>query len=107
MAAYPSIGMRTSKRPINSRTTVDRSDAGGLRLVDTGATDLFEITVEHPLINSTDRTTFWTFFNTYRTTSNTITLGGTSHTVWFSEYPAEEQINGSYWNITVKLVGSA
>ena len=107
MAAYPSIGMRTSKRPINQRTTVDRSDAGGLRLVDTGATDLFEITVEHPLINSTDRSTFWTFFNTYRGVANTITLGGTSHTVYFSEYPAEEAINGTYWNISVKLVGYA
>ena len=106
MAAYPSIGMRTSKRPRNNRISTDVTDAGGIRLVDTGATDVFEITVEHPLINSTDRTTFWTFYNTNRATSNTITLGGTSHTVYFSEYPSEEQINGSFWNITVKLVGS-
>lgn len=107
MAAYPSIGMRTTKRPVNQRLVLDRSDAGGVRMVDTGATDLFEITVEHPLTGSTDRTTFWTFFNTYRTTSNTITLGGTSHTVYFSGYPSEEQISASFWNITVTLVGYA
>ena len=106
MATYPSIGRLTRITPVNNTVIVDRSDAGTARLVDTGADDLYEITVTHPLTDSTDRTTFWTFYNTNRATSNTISIGGTSHTVYFSEYPLEEQINGSYWNITVKLVGA-
>lgn len=105
MAAYPSIGMKTSKRPINQRISLDLSDAGGIRMVDTGATDLFEITVEHPLTDSTDRATFWAFFASYRSTANTISLGGTSHTVYFADYPAEEQVTPTRWNITARMVG--
>ena len=104
MAAYPSIGMRTSRKPFNTRTAVDVSDAGGVRLADTGSTDVFEVTVEHPLVDSTDRATFWSWFATNRLTSNTITLDGTSYTCYVKDYPNEERLNSTRWNITVSLI---
>ena len=108
MATYPSIGRRTSIRPLNNRTIVDPSDAGTVRIVDTGADDLFEMTVRHPLLDAPDRSTFWTFFDTYRTTENAITPAGSGNTydVYFAEYPTEVMETPTRWTITARLVGN-
>ena len=108
MATYPSIGRLTRITPVNNTVIVDRSDAGTARLVDTGADDLYEITVTHPLTDSTDRATFWTFFDTYRRTQNAITPAGSwdTYNVYFSGVPEEVMDTPTRWTITARLVGN-
>ncbi len=108
MAIYPSIGRKTKIAPVNRRTTIDQSDAGTIRIADTGADDIYEITVDHPLLDSTDRATFWAFFDTYRLTQNAITPAGSGDTynVHFSGVPEEVMDTPTRWTITAKLIGN-
>lgn len=111
MAAYPAatdVPRKTKIEPVNQRLVIDRSDAGGIRLVDTGAADIYAITVEHPLADSTQRATFWAFFNANRLAQNSIAPAGSGDTynVFFDGVPSEEQVTATRWNINVKLIGN-
>lgn len=111
MASYPAatdVPRKTKIEPANQSVVPDKSDAGGIRFVDTGATDLYAITVEHPLIDATQRATFWAFFNANRRAQNTIAPAGSGDTynVFFPEIPVEEQVTATRWNIVAKLIGN-
>lgn len=106
MAAYPSIGKRTRVRALNDRKA-DVSDAGTVRIVDIAAAQVYQIIVEHPLINSTDLATLRTFWSTNKNVVNSITAGdGYTYNVYFVNEPEVEVINSVRSNVRVTLVGN-
>jgi hypothetical protein len=106
MATYPSIGKRTTVRALNDRKT-DISDAGGVRIVDLSAAQVYEVKVEHPLINSTDLATLRTFWSTNKNAANSITAGdGYTYSGYFVNEPEVDVINGSWATARVTIVGS-
>lgn len=106
MAAYPSIGMRTRVRAMNDRKA-DVSDAGTVRLVDLGASQVYQITVEHPLLGSTDLATLRSFWTTNKNLSVTLTAGdGYTYSVYFINEPDVEVVNSTRSNVRVNLVGN-
>ena len=106
MATYPSLGKRTTVRALNDRKT-DISEAGGVRIVDLSAAQVYEVQVEHPLINATDLATLRTFWTTNKNSANTITAGdGYSYSGYFVNEPEVDVINNSWANARVTIVGS-
>lgn len=106
MAAYPSIGKRTKVRALNDRKT-DVSEAGTVRIVDLSAAQVYQIAVEHPLINSTDLATLRTFWTTNKNLVVTISAGdGYSYDAYFVNEPEVEVVNSVRSNVRVTLVGN-
>lgn len=104
MAAYPSIGLQHSIRPLND-IRFNVSDSGVIRGVDLGEATAYEITLTHPLVDSTDRATLQTFYDTYKTSTNTITLAGDGYNVWFKSDYRVDSVSASFFNLTVTLHG--
>ena len=106
MATYPTLGKRTTVRALNDRKT-DISEAGGVRIVDLSAAQVYEVQVEHPLISATDLATLRTFWTTNKNVANTITAGdGYSYSGYFVNEPEVDVINNSWANARVTIVGS-
>lgn len=106
MAAYPSLGRRTRVRALNNRKT-DISESGTVRIVDLSAAQVYQINVEHPLIDSTDRATLRSFWTTNKNLVVTITAGdGYSYDAYFVNEPEVEVINSVRSNVSVVLVGN-
>lgn len=106
MAAYPSIGKRTKVRALNDRKT-DISEAGTVRIVDLSAAQVYQIAVEHPLLNSTDLATLRTFWTTNKNLVVTISAGdGYSYDAYFVNEPEVEVVNSVRSNVRVTLVGN-
>jgi hypothetical protein len=106
MATYPSLGKRTTVRALNDRKT-DISEAGGVRIVDLSAAQVYEVQVDHPLINSTDLATLRSFWTTNKNSANTITAGdGYSYSGYFVNEPVVDVINNSWATARVTIVGS-
>ena len=106
MATYPSLGKRTTVRALNDRKT-DISEAGGVRIVDLSAAQVYEVQVEHPLINATDLATLRSFWTTNKNAANTITAGdGYSYSGYFVNEPEVDVINNTWSNARVTIVGS-
>jgi hypothetical protein len=106
VAAYPSIGKRTKVRALNDRKT-DISEAGTVRIVDLSAAQVYQIAVEHPLLNSTDLATLRTFWTTNKNLVVTISAGdGYSYDAYFVNEPEVEVVNSVRSNVRVTLVGN-
>ena len=106
MASYPSIGKKTKVRALNNRP-VDISDAGTPRIVDLAAAQVYQIDVEHPLINSTDLATLRTFWTTNKNLNVTLSAGdGYNYDAWFVNEPDVEVVNSVRSNVRVTLVGN-
>jgi len=91
--------------PRNSRR-VDVSDAGTVRLVALSEETAFTIDITHPIIDSTDRDTLLTFYQTNKNNTNTITLAGSTYDVLFAGDYAVESVSASYYTLSVTLVGT-
>lgn len=102
MATYPTVGLRFSAAPSHQRR-VDVSDAGGIHSVDLGETNAYVITIVHPWIDSSDRTTLLNFFDTNRTSTNSVTLGGTTYDFQFLEPYTEQSENAAYFTLTTRV----
>lgn len=72
--AYPTLPMLTKVRPAQSIVR-DRSDGGTVRVASLGIADRYDIEVEHPLLDSTDKGTLTTFWGSNKYTVITITAG--------------------------------
>ena len=107
MATYPTtIGKRTAVRALNDRKT-DISEAGGVRIVDLSAAQVYEVQVAHPLINSTDLTTLRTFWTTNKNVANTIAAGdGYSYSGFFVNEFEVDVINGTWATARCTIVGA-
>lgn len=107
MATYPTtIGKKTTVRALNDRKA-DVSDAGDVRIVDLSAAQVYEVRVEHPLINSTDLATLRSFFTTNKNVSNTIAAGdGYSYAGYFVNEFEVDVINSTWATARCTIVGS-
>lgn len=105
MAAYPSIGLQHNIRPLNPRR-VNVSDAGTVRSIDLNEVTAYRIAIVHPLVNSTDRATLQTFYDTNRDAVNTITLAGDTYDVQFVNDYSVDSVNASFFNLSVVMKGT-
>lgn len=105
MAAYPSIALQHDIRPKYDRR-IDSSASGTIRGVDLGDATVYTITLTHPIINSTDRGTLQTFYNTYKAASNTITLAGDAYDVVFKSDYRVESVSASWFTLSVTMEGT-
>lgn len=106
MAAYPSVPFRHEIEPDLPRR-VDVSDAGTVRQVDLGETEVYRISVLHPLITQAQLETLLTFYTINRASVNTITLDGVTYNVVFASAYSRDRINGTYLDAEVELIGTA
>ena len=105
MAAYPSIGLQHNISPLNPRIS-DVSDAGTVRTVDLNEVTAYRISITHPLIDSTDRATLQTFYDTNRDSVNTITLAGDTYDVQFMQDYSVESVSSAFFDLSTVLVGN-
>ena len=106
MAAYPSsIGLQFTITPING-PEIDLSDNGDVRSVDLSASLAYRIEITHPVINTTDRGTLITFYDTNKTSVNTITLAGETYDVLFENPYTVESLSATYFNVSTSLIGN-
>jgi hypothetical protein len=105
MAAYPSVGLMFDIKPV-SEITNDISEAGTVRTANLNNATVYRIGLTHPLISSTDVGTLRTFFDTYKYTSNTITLAGVAYDVRF-EYDYQVSSDSAVWfTARTSLIGT-
>lgn len=106
MAAYPTIGMQATVRPLVPRR-VSVSDGGTVRSVSLGEASAVQIEVRHPYITSTDVATLQSFYANNGATVNTITVRGVTYDVQFAGEYTIETLNATYSTASVTLVGNA
>lgn len=105
MAAYPSIGLKHTISPLTQRV-VDVSDAGTIRTVDLSVGVAYAISIEHPLISSSEVTTLESFYSTNKTSSNTITLRGVTYNFLFQGAYTIQSVNSSFYNASIKIIAT-
>lgn len=106
MAAYPTLPMRTRVRVLNDRQA-EFSESGAVRMQDFGAVRIYEISVDHPLITTSEASTLRSFYESNRLVSLTITAGdGYTYTVYFKNEPDFEIVNSARVNGKSMLTGT-
>jgi len=108
MAAYPSVA-QTSGTTVTPKPgiDIDISTSGTLRGVNKYVEEVADITVEHDLIDTTDKDSIITFYTSNKATEFTFTYNGDS-TVYdclFTSKPQVTWIAPGLWKVTSKLIG--
>ena len=110
MAAYPtSPSFRTTVQPLNE-TTITVSESGIPRGTNLTASSAVRIVVEHPAISSSQVATLRSFYETNKSSDNTITAAdGVTYDVNFKAgYSVTSFKNSStLFTATITLVGNA
>lgn len=108
MAAYPSVA-QTSGTTVSflPGIDIDISTSGTLRGVNRFVEEVVDITVEHDLIDTTDKDSIITFYTTNKTLEFTFTYDGDS-TVYdclFVNRPQVMWLAPGLWKVVSKLRG--
>lgn len=103
MAAYTTtIGLNYNIAPA-TRQRVDFTDAGDVYSTDLGEKIVYDLRINHPHVNATDRDTLHTFYSTNRTSVNTVTLGGIAYNIWFTGPYSVSSENGVIYQMSAQF----
>lgn len=105
MAAYPSIGFKYTLQEMNG-VRQDIAGEGSIRGVSLGEKIVYRIVVDHPTVSAADRATLIAFYETNRTSANTIVIQGETFDFHFQAITKDHSKNGSYFDVAFRAVGN-